>query len=85
MSLLLSALMNSINLGIIDRILGALFSTIVALLLVVGVTNAANSIMPELELFSRTTQKQSLLYNKVQDMTLSLLGEVKKEIDEKTE
>ena len=82
---LLSALMNAINLGIIDRILGALFSTIVALLLVVGVTNAANSIMPELELFSRTTQKQSLLYNKVQDMTLSLLGEVKKEIDEKTE
>ena len=82
---LLSALMNAINLGIIDRILGAVFSTVIALLLVVGITNAANSIMPQLELFSRTTQRQSLLYNKVQDMTLSLLGEVKKEIDEKAE
>jgi membrane protein required for colicin V production len=82
---LLSALMKAIHLGVIDRILGALLSTIIAMLLVVGITNTANTVLPELELFSRTTQKQSMLYSKVQDMTLSILGKVKKEIDEKTE
>lgn len=82
---LISALLKAIHLGILDRILGALFSTVIAMLLVVGITNAANTVMPELELFSRTTQKHSMLYNKVQDITLSILGEVKNEIDEKTE
>lgn len=81
---LLSALIKAIRLGFIDRILGALLSTVIATLLVVGITNLANTIMPELKLFSRTTQKQSMLYSKVQNFTLSILGDVKKEIDEKT-
>ena len=46
---------------------------------------SGNAIMPEIKLFSRTTQKESMLYNKVQNITLSILGELKKDIDEKTE
>lgn len=82
---IVSALLKAIHLAFIDRILGAVLSTIIAILLVVGITNAGNAIMPEIKLFSRTTQKESMLYNKVQNITLSILGELKKDIDEKTE
>ncbi len=82
---IVSALLKAIHLAFIDRILGAVLSTVIAILLVVGITNAGNAIMPEIKLFSRTTQKESMLYNKVQNITLSILGELKKDIDEKTE
>lgn len=82
---IVSALLKAIHLAFIDRILGAVLSTVIAILLVVGITNAGNAIMPEIKLFSRTTQKESMLFNKVQNITLSILGELKKDIDEKTE
>ncbi|MBR5334784.1 MAG: CvpA family protein [Bacteroidaceae bacterium] len=82
---IVSALLKAIHLAFMDRILGAVLSTVIAILLVVGITNAGNAIMPEIKLFSRTTQKESMLYNKVQNITLSILGELKKDIDEKTE
>ena len=82
---IVSALLKAIHLAFIARILGAVLSTVIAILLVVGITNAGNAIMPEIKLFSRTTQKESMLYNKVQNITLSILGELKKDIDEKTE
>lgn len=82
---IVSALLKAIHLAFMDRILGAVLSTVIAILLVVGITNVGNAIMPEIKLFSRTTQKESMLYNKVQNITLSILGELKKDIDEKTE
>lgn len=82
---LLSALLKAVCLGFVDRISGALFSTAVAVLLVIGVTNAALTLMPNVKLFDKTTQNQSLLYKHVQDKTLSILGEVKEEIDERKE
>lgn len=75
---LLSMLLEKINLGFIDKLLGAIFSSIVATLLLVGVANAAQSIMPDLDVFNETTQNSSVLYKHAQSVTVSILGEVKK-------
>ena len=48
------------------------------MLLIVGITTAGNTILPEIELFKKTTQENSLLYKHVQDFTLTIIGEVKK-------
>ena len=41
---IVSALLKAIHLAFIDRILGAVLSTVIAILLVVGITNAGNAI-----------------------------------------
>lgn len=74
---LLSTLLRAIFLGFIDKILGGLFSCVIACFLVVGTVNIVNKFMPEIEITNKTTQEQSLLYKYVQDNTLALLGEMK--------
>lgn len=75
---LISMLLEKINLGFIDKTLGAIFTSIVATLLLVGVANAAHSVMPDLEVFNETTQNSSVLYKHAESVTISILGEVKK-------
>ncbi|MBR2638104.1 MAG: CvpA family protein [Bacteroidaceae bacterium] len=75
---LISSLLKAICLQFIDRILGSLLSCTIAMLLIVGITTAGNTILPEIELFKKTTQENSLLYKHVQDFTLTIIGEVKK-------
>lgn len=79
---LIAKTLEAINLGFIDRTLGALFSTVIAILLVIGAVNSARSLMPQVKMFDKTTENQSMLYKHVQDVTLSILGDMKKEIDE---
>lgn len=74
---LLSTLLKAICLGFIDKILGALFSMLVAALLVVGATNAISSLIPDIDMFSKTTQQQTVLYKHVQNATFAIIGEVK--------
>lgn len=79
---LLSTLLKALFLGFIDKILGALFSMVIAALLVVGATNAISSLMPDVEMFSKTTQQQTVLYKHVQSTTFAVIGEIK---EKKTE
>lgn len=74
----ISKLLEAINLRFIDKTLGALFSVLIAILLVVGIVNSGCTLMPDVALFSKTTQSETVLYKHVQDVTLSVLGELKK-------
>lgn len=80
---LISALLKVIHLNFINKILGALFSTCIAILLVVGATISTQSLLPGVEMFGKESQSKSKIYKYAQDATLSALGEVKKEINEK--
>ena len=74
---LLSAILRALCLGFIDKILGALFSSGVAAIIIVGGVNAANKLLPDIELTNKTTQEQSVLYKHVQNEVFSVIGEVK--------
>lgn len=73
---LLQMLLNAINLGFIDKILGALFSCAISMMLIVGAANTSQSL--GIAVFEKTTQENSTLYKYVQDATFSLIGEMKK-------
>lgn len=74
---LLSAILKAVCLGFIDKILGALFSTLIAILIVIGAVNAVNKLMPDIEITNKTTQEQSVLYKNVQSGVFSIIGEMK--------
>ena len=78
LGVIIAALLKAIHLQIIDRILGALLSTVIAMMLIVGVVNSTKTLGVEIELFNKTTQQNSMLYKHVQEITLSIIGEVKK-------
>ena len=77
-------LLKAILLGWLDRILGAIFSAIVAIgILVLGV-NISESVAPDNDITSKTSQKESLLYKEVAEVTFLVIEEAKK-IDEEKE
>ena len=67
-----------------DRILGAIFSAIVAIGIFVLGVNLSESVMPDNSVTSKTSQEESLLYKKVAEVTFLVIEEAKK-IDEKKE
>jgi uncharacterized membrane protein required for colicin V production len=81
---LLRWLLKVIMLGWIDRLLGAIFSAAIAMGVVVLGVNISESIAPEFEITSKTSQEESLLYNKVAEVTFLVIEEAKK-IDEEKE
>ena len=71
-------------LGWLDRILGALFSTIIAMGIVVLGVNIHESNFPDNKITSKTSQAESLLYKEVAEVTFLVIEEAKK-IDEEKE
>ncbi|MBQ4063410.1 MAG: CvpA family protein [Bacteroidaceae bacterium] len=59
---LLSGLLKLIHLGFIDSIVGAVFSTIIGIMLFVGAVNLTSSINPDNKYTGKTSQEESLLY-----------------------
>ena len=82
--LLLRWLLKAVLLGWLDRIAGAIFSIIIALGVVVLGVNMSESIAPDNKITGKTSQKESLLYNEVAEVTFLIIEEAKK-IDEKKE
>ena len=77
-------LLKAILLGWLDRILGAIFSAIVAIgILVLGV-NISENVAPNNGITSKTSQQESLLYKEVAEVTFLVIEEAKK-IDEEKE
>ena len=81
---LLRWLLKVIMLGWIDRLLGALFSAVIAMGVVVLGVNIGESVAPDFKITSKTSQEESLLYNKVAEVTFLVIEEAKK-IDEEKE
>lgn len=80
--LLLRWLLKIILLGIIDRILGAVFSAIIGLTVVVFAVNVSNGIFPDNEITGETSQNSSLLYKRIAILTTAIIDEVKEEVEE---
>lgn len=59
---LLSGLLKLIHLGFIDSIVGAVFSTIIGIMLFVGAVNLTSNISPDNKYTGKTSQEESLLY-----------------------
>lgn len=77
---LLSGLLKLIHLGFIDSILGAVFSTIIGLMLFVGAVNLTSRIMPDNEYTGKTSQENSLLYKHTQIFTSLIIDKAEKNL-----
>ena len=71
-------LLSLVCLGIVDRILGAMLSAFIAMLVITMVVNVSSSIIPDNSITGETSQKESVLYNKVSKITFSVIEEIKK-------
>ena len=78
--LLLRLLLKIILLGWIDRILGALFSILVSIVIVAFGVKISCSLLPDNKITGQTSQRESLLYKKVADFTFTIIEEVKEEV-----
>lgn len=83
--LLLRWLLKIILLGWIDRILGALFSIFVGIAILVFAVKISNNIFPDNKITGETEQQESLLYNKVADITSTIIEDVKEEVKDEME
>ena len=82
--IILRWLLKAILLGWLDRILGAVFSAIIAMGIVVLGVNIHESNFPDNKITSKTSQAESLLYKEVAEVTFLVIEEAKK-IDEEKE
>ena len=79
-----TAILKKLHINIINRIAGAVVSAFFAALLFIGAVKATNTLFPEIEITSKTTQENSMLYKHISLKTSIIIEEVKQEIDEKT-
>lgn len=78
--ILLRWLIKIVMLGWVDRILGAIFSMFIAVIILVFGVKMSNLILPENEITGQTSQKESVLYKEVAEMTFTIIEEVKEEV-----
>lgn len=71
-------LLKAILLGWLDRTLGAAFSAIIAISIVVLGVNVSEGLIPDNSITSKTSQEQSLLYKEVAKVTFLIIDEAKK-------
>ena len=83
--LLLRWLLKIILLGWIDRILGAVFSIFIAIIIVAFGVKISNSLFPDNKITGQTSQEDSLLYKEVAEITFTIIEEVKEEVKDEIE
>ena len=83
--LLLRWLLRIILLGWIDRILGAVFSIFIAIIIVAFGVKISNSLFPDNKITGQTSQEDSLLYKEVAEITFTIIEEVKEEVKDEIE
>ncbi len=82
-SVFINAVLKLIHLKFVDKILGSLFSTFVAMVLLVAVVESGHKLFPGVKIFGKTSQRASLFYKDVKGTVTVFLSEIKKDIDEK--
>ena len=83
--LILRWLLRIILLGWVDRILGAVFSIIIAIVIVAFGVKISNNMLPDNKITGQTSQEESLLYKKVAEITFTIIEEVKEEVKDEIE
>lgn len=76
----LSGILKLVHLAFIDRTLGAVFSTIIAIFICTGLINIVTTIAPDNKYTNETTQKESLLYKHMNIFTSLIIDEAEKKI-----
>ena len=77
--IILRWLLSLVFLGIADRLLGGLFSASIAILAVTMTVEMSSGIIPDNSITGETSQRESVLYNKVSKITFSVIEEIKKD------
>ncbi len=77
---ILSGILSLCHLKFIDGILGAIFSTIVAMFIFVGAVTLSEDIIPDNRYTGKTSQEQSLFYKHTQILTSLIIDEAEKKI-----
>ena len=72
-------LLRLIFLGILDRLLGGAVSAAVAILVTTILVNVTAGLFPGNSITGETSQKESVLYNKVSKITFSVIEEIRKD------
>lgn len=80
LGVILSGLLKLIHLSFIDSILGALFSTIIGLMLFVGIVSITSGISPDNRYTGKTSQKNSLLYKHTQIFTSLIIDKAEENL-----
>lgn len=80
LGVLINAILQLIHLKFVDKILGSIFSVLVAMILSVAIVEGGHTLFPEMKIFGQTSKKESLLYGNVEDTVTAFLSEVKEEI-----
>ena len=78
LGIILKWLLKAILLGWLDRVLGAIFSVVIAMCIVVMAVNISQGIAPDNKITGKTAQNESLLYEKVAEVTFLIIDEAKK-------
>jgi uncharacterized membrane protein required for colicin V production len=78
--LILRWLLRIVLLGWVDRILGAVFSIFIAIIIVAFGVKISNNILPNNEITGQTSQEESLFYKEVAEITFTIIEEVKEEV-----
>lgn len=82
---LLRWLLKIILLGLVDRILGAVFSVFIGLVIVVFAVKISCVISPDNKVTGQTSQQESLLYKNIAELTSVIIEEVKEEVKDEVE
>lgn len=72
-------LLSLVCLGIVDRLLGGFLSAFIAMLAITMAVRVTSGIMPDNSITGETSQRESVLYNKVSKITFSVIEEIKKD------
>ena len=72
-------LLSLVCLGIVDRFLGGFLSAFIAMLAITMAVRVTSGIMPDNSITGETSQRESVLYNKVSKITFSVIEEIKKD------
>ncbi len=75
LGVILSGLLKLIHLDFIDKVCGALFSTVISVLLIAGVIELTGNMSPENSYTGKTMQEKSVLYPYTQFFTSVILEE----------
>lgn len=78
--LLFSKILEFLHLKAVDQTVGALFSTYIAVLLLAAIVGISDKFSPDNNVLGKTSQKESLLYEKIVGTSFKVIEEAKKEI-----
>lgn len=77
---IVTVILDIIHLRIVERIIGAIFSTYIAVLLLASIVHISDRFSPDDKVLGKTSQRKSLLYKEIVGKSIWVIEEAKKEL-----